>query len=260
MHHRLYRFVLTAFVTLLFLLPINLIAEESPPPLAELWMMSYKTGHGSSFYAALEEHMKFRSEQGDPRNWQAYSPVLGDDLGRVAVRYCCFEWQDQDSYRDWSQQAQKVSDHFDEHVLPHVEKFEHYFESIDWKNSHWVEASGEYRLFAVNQFNLKPGQAAEFDAARDKLSQIAINQGWATDEHSWLWATTIGGKPQESIIIPHRNFASMGGEQDSFTRFLADQLGEDAAAAVLKQFSDATWSSSYQIWALLDDLSMANGD
>ena len=93
------------------------------------------------------------------------------------------------------------------------------------------------------------------------MSQIAINQGWANDERSWLWATTIGGKPQVSVIVPHENFASMAGSGEGFVDFLAKQMGSaEAAAELMSQFSGAVWSSDYQVWAHRDDLSMKSGD
>ena len=152
-----------------------------------------------------------------------------------------------------------MGEHFAEHVGLHVEKFEHYFESTDWANSHWSDNSDSDTLFAVTEFNIKPGHSAEFDAAKDKMSQVAINQGWASDDHVWIWSTTIGGKSQASIIIPHANFASMARDEDSFFQFLSKHMGQDAAAKLMQQFDAASYSK-FQIWEYNADLSMDNGD
>jgi hypothetical protein len=260
MYKRQVKFVPGILAVLFFMLPAVGAAEDSPPPLAEMWIVTPKADHGTEFYKALGEHMAFRSEHGDPREWQAYSPLLGDQLNRLAIRFCCFNWADQDGYQEWDEQAEEITAHFNEHVGPHAEKWEHYFESMDWENSHWPDDVAQYKLFAVTEFNLKPGEGADFRAARDKILQIALNQGWATGDHAWLWASTIGGKPQESIIIPHKNFASMDRKDDSFTSFLSEHMGADAAAALLKQFSSATWSSNYQIWQHQEKYSMSSGD
>ena len=251
-------FVLSVLAALFIMAPAISMAEDSPPPLAEMWIVTPKADHGSEFYKAIAEHMAFRSEHGDPRKWEAYSPLLGDQLNRLAIRFCCFSWADQDSYQAWSDDAKKINEHFQEHVAPHTEKWEHYFENMDWGNSNWVEEGGPYKLFAVTEFNLKAGHSAAFDAARDKMSQIALNQGWASSDHSWLWATTIGGKPQESIIVPHKNYASMDRDEDTFIRFLSKHMGDEAASALLEQFSGATWGSSFQIWELQEKYSMSS--
>jgi len=254
------KFVQIVLAAVFFMLPAVALAEDSPPPLAEMWVVTVKPGHGPDFYKAIGEHMKFRSENGDPRAWQSYSPLLGDALNRLAIRFCCFKWGDQDSYLEWSKGADQLEAHFNEHVAPHAAKFEHYFETMDWENSHWPESGGPYNLFAVTEWDVIPGHAADFKAARDKILQIALNQGWATDDHAWLWASTIGGAPQESIIIPHKNFASMDRDEETFSRFLSKHLGDEAAAALLKQFAGATRGSNFQIWELQEQYSMSSGD
>ena len=76
---------LRVVAALLFLAPALSLAEDQPP-LAEMWVIVPKPDHRNEFFAALKEHMAFRAEQGDPREWQTYTPLLGDNLNRVAVR------------------------------------------------------------------------------------------------------------------------------------------------------------------------------
>jgi hypothetical protein len=226
-----------------------------------MWIIIPKAGHAQELSDALKEHMDFRSGHGDPWRWDAYTPLLGDDLDRFAVRSCCHNWTDMDHYREWSNTNSAVGAHFGEHVAPHVEKYAHYFEEIDWANSRWNAEAGPYKFFAVTEFTVKAGESANFHAAREKMSQVAINQGWANNERSWLWATTIGGNPKVSVIVPHKNFASMAVSDEGFADFLARQLGSaDAAAELMKQFSAATWGSDYQVWVHREELSMEGGD
>jgi len=253
-------FVLSAIAALGFILPAVALAADAPPPLADILYVTPKDGHGEELRKAIGEHMAFRSKHGDPRAWEVYTPMLGDDLGRFAIRFCCFNWADQDSYRAWQSGATEINEHFKKHVMPHTEKAAHYFESIDWGNSHWVDAADSYKFIAVTEFNIKPGSGQDFDAARDKMSQVALNQGWATDDHPWLWASTIGGKLQESVIIPHENLASFDRGKEDFMSFLSRHMGSAAAAELGKQFSGASSSTEFQIWEHQEDLSMSKGD
>lgn len=249
------------FAAAILLAPFSLPAQESPPPLAEMWVLTPKADHSDELQEAIKEHMAFRKKHGDPRSWEAYTPVLGERLSRVAIRYCCIEWADVDAYREWSMGADEINAHFDEHVAPHVGHAAHYFESIDWANSHWNPGAGGYRLYAVTEFHLKPGHTAEFNAALDKMSQIAIEQGWASDTRNWLWMSSIGGSPRTSVVIPHRDYASFAQSEDTFFRFLAEQLNsEEKAAELLRQFGAATTGSDFQIWVHRTDLSMARED
>jgi hypothetical protein len=260
MYKRQVKFVPGILAVLFFMLPAVGAAEDSPPPLAEMWIVTPKADHGTEFYKAIGEHMAFRSEHGDPREWQAYNPLLGDELNRLAIRYCCFNWADQDGYQEWEEQAEEISAHFNEHVAPHAENWEHVFETMEWEQSHWPDDDSQFNLFAVTEFYVKPGEAAEFKAARDQILQIALNQGWATDDRAWLWASTIGGKPHQSIIIPHKNYASMDRGEESFSSFLAKHMGDEASAALLKQFSSSTRGSNFQIWVRQEEYSMSSGD
>lgn len=255
------KFLIAALAILIFALPVTAVAADPVPPLSEMWILAPKAGHSADFKKGIKAHMAFRQEHGDPRSWETYAPTLGDDLSRVAIRYCCLNWSDVDAYREWSQANEKIGEHFQKHVAPYIDRSAHYFESSSWENSHWSEANGPYELFAVTEFNLKSGMAAEFDRARDKMSQIALNQGWASDEHTWIWSSRIGGKPQESIVIPHKNWASMERDEESFFRFLARVMkSEDAASKLMKELSETVWSTNYQVWRHVKELSMESSD
>ena len=241
--------------------PAAIFAQEPPPPLAELWLVTPKDGHSKELTAGLKAHMAFRSERGDPRAWQTYTPLLGEQLNHIAVRYCCFAWADADAYRQWEAANPEIQAHFDEHVAPHLASGAHYFETMDWANSHWSDAKGPYHLFAVTEFSVDRGKAGEFDAVREKMSQIAKEQGWASDDHVWLWATTIGGQSRHSIIIPHQNFASMDNAGETFAQFLANQLGSaEAAAELMSRFQGSTTGAEFQIWEHQADLSLPERD
>ena len=247
------KFVLGLLAAVCCYAPSLVLAQDMPSPLAEEWMLVPKAGHASELAQALKEHTAFRSEHGDPLQWEIYTPFLGNDLDRFAVRSCCTTWADVDGYREWARNAKEIMAHFSEHVEPLVETYGHYFEEIDWANSHWDSEGGPYRFFEVTEFTVKPGLGDDFNAAREKMSQIAINQGWAAGGRSWLWASTIGGEPIVAIVVPQKNLAGIARDGENFAGFLARQMGsEEAAADLMKQFSAATASSSYQIWMLED--------
>jgi hypothetical protein len=253
--------VLGLVVLLFFAAPAAVVAQEAPPPLAEMWLITPKAGHSKEFFSGLKAHVAFRSEHGDPRAWQTYTPLLGEQLNGIAVRYCCFAWADADAYRQWEAGKPEIQAHFDEHLAPHVESAAHYFETMDWANSHWSETKGPYHLFAVTEFSVDPGSAGEFDAAREKMSQIALEQGWASDDHVWVWATSIGGQARHSIIIPHRNFASLDNAGETFAQFLANQLGSaEAAAELMGRFQGATTGADFQIWEYQAEFSLPESD
>ncbi|MBT8040079.1 MAG: hypothetical protein HKO85_05705 [Xanthomonadales bacterium] len=244
------------FAVLSVFLAAPLAAQDAPHRLSEMWTMVPKADQSKDFYDGLKAHMEMRAELGDPRTWDAYTPMLGDELNIVGVRSCCFNWADMDAYRKWSEENSAVNDHFQSHVAPHVESYAHYIDEISWVNSNWKSDWGPYRFFGATQFKLKPGHAGTFDAARDKISQIAINQGWATEEHPWIWSRQVGSLT-ESIVVPYRNFADMEPGEQNFFDFLSNVLGSDEAAdALFKDLTSGVEEQSYQIWELNESLSM----
>ncbi|MDT8321166.1 MAG: hypothetical protein RQ826_11630 [Xanthomonadales bacterium] len=259
MNRRTRPLIPVAIAALLLLLPFSTPAQEAPGPLAEMWIVTPKEGHSTQFVASLKEHIALRSEQDDPRQWEVYTPLLGDELGRFAIRACCFNWADLDAYTAWDESKTGVYAHFNEKVAPLVDKAEHYFDEIDWTSSHWND--GSYRYFSITEFMPRAGHANQFKGARVKLSQIAIDQGWASDERSWLWLSRIGGKPSVSLVVPHENYADMAGGDEAFFQFLASKLGSsEEAMKLMQEFSGSSWGSKYQLWEHHPDLSMQAAD
>lgn len=249
---------ITKFIlaSLFALLAIPALAQSKPAPIAEYWVFTPNSGESADFWKAFKEHTKVRKEAGDPWAWGVYTPLLGDQMGRVSVRYCCFEWADVDAYRAWNEEHPNVGQHWSAKVAPHVAKVEHYFTELSWNNSNWEE--GEYKYFGVTGFKIKPAGMAEFDTARDKMSQIALDNGW---DGSWMWSTRVGGSPMESIVVPYRSFAEMQRDGESFFGFLARVLkSEDAAAEILADFTDPVWGQDYQVWEYHPEYSMSDKD
>lgn len=249
-------------LALLLMLPLTALAQQNGPPyLSETWSMVPKAGQGKDFWEALKEHMAVRMEHGDPQTWYTYTPLLGDELDAVAVRACCFSWADMDSFREWSDTNPEVQKHFQQHVDPHVAHYGHYISQISWENSNWEKDWGPYRLFGVTSFELQAGKANAFDAVRDELSQIAINNGWAGEKRPWMWSRSVGGSPTEMVIVPFRSFAEMEQTGESFYDFIVRVLGSsEAAEARFQRMADAIVGQSYQVWELHPSMSMQPKD
>jgi len=257
--------MIKASKTLLFLLtgllafaPLAVQAQE-PGNIAEMWSMVPKADKREAFFEGLKEHMQVRTDAGDPWKWYTYTPMLGDELDRVAVRHCCFNWEDKDAYEKWSKENPEVQEHWSKAVDPYVESYAHYFDNVSWANSNMKSEWGPYRFYKVTEFTLHSGMASKFDAARDKVSQIALNQGWATEDRPWLWSVTIGGEAKERIITPLKNYADMEPTGQTFFNFLSGVLGSDEKAEkVLQELTSTIDSQETQIWELHKDLSMAD--
>ena len=212
--------MMTKLICAAFLLSLAMPAlvvaqdEEASAYLASVWVVHPREGHFGEFMTAAAEHIAFRKAQGDSRSWEGYQPVMGDDIGKVVFRYCCFEWADEDAYLATADDK-GLGAHWNENVDPHVAHYEHYFSAVDFDNSHWNDDAGEAStLFGVTEWYVAPGKSGDFNDMKEKMSTMAKEQGWASEETNWSWYTRIGGKPVEAIVPAGKDFLRVRGGAD----------------------------------------------
>jgi hypothetical protein len=239
----------------------SIMAQDAPGSLAEEWLVTVKPDRMAEFHAALKEHVDVRVAHGDPWRWEIFSGYTGDKIGQYAIRYCCTEWSELDAYEKWNRDNPAVIEHWMTKVHPLLEKTEHYYNAIDWPNSHWKSSDKPYRYISLDEWTIKGGHEAQLTAARKKMSQIAINQGWSDAGNSWVWFSPIGGKSRIAIAIPHENLAGLAGPSESFGEFLARHLGSaEAARELMQQFSSASWQMETSIWVHHPEFSTGGND
>ena len=229
-------------------------AQTAPGTLAEEWHFTVKDGHQADFEQAIRAHGKVRRDKGDPRRWDVYTPVTGDDLNTYVFRACCFTWNDQDAYAAWESSNADVESDWLNGPGQHVAKTAHYFSEIDLANSYWPDNDKPVNYLGVMDYYVGAGQGAPFAAARAELSQIAINQGWSAAGHRWSWIDRIGGKAVNFLVVPFANYAGMQSGGETFIEFLGEHLGDEAALALQTRFAGAISGSKYTIWRYRSDL------
>lgn len=243
------KLLLCLITALCGLTPLSIMAEDAMPPLAEEWLVTPKAHHLPDFHAALMEHVEVRRSHGDPWNWEIYSSFVGDDLSQYSIRFCCGNWPDFDAYEKWNSENPAVREHWMSTVDPHIEKLQHYYNIFDWDNSHWPNDGSTYGYVVVDEWNIKGGSEAQLAAARTKMSQIALNQGWSSAGNKWIWFDQLGGKAKVAIAIPHKNLSSLGGTGESFGDFLGKHMrSAEAGANLMQEFSSSTWERETTIW------------
>ena len=240
---------------------LPVMAQDSTPPLAEEWLFTPKSDHLMEFRKALGEHVEVRQKHDDPWDWEVFSAYAGDNFGQYAIRYCCTNWAELDAYEKWNAENPEVREHWATEVMPHIEKTQHYYNFMDWSNSHWGDDAAPFRYVTVDEWTIKGGHEAKMTEARNQMSQIALNQGWSAAGHNWIWFTEVGGASKVAIAIPHKNFASMAGTGESFGEFLGEHMGsQEAAAELMSQFASSTLTSSTTIWQHHPEFSTSGDD
>lgn len=227
-----------------------------PPNIASVWKMTPKDEVGTAaFEDAMRTHMAWRRENGDKRSWQVFTIRTGGDLDDYYVRACCFIWADQDAYEKWSYDN-NVANTYQEQLGIHVEELSHVFQEIDMENSNWEEETPFYYI-GVTQFTPNPAKQMQTGQTVAKMSQLAIDKGW---DYPWAWYSTIGGEDNLMLASGFRNFADMAPPETNFSAFAAEHMGEEDAMAMLEDFGEGFWTSTYSIYRWREDLSMPRDD
>ena len=244
------------------LLSAGAIADnhEAPPPLTDVWVVAPKAGMVAELQDAVKEHMAFRAENGDSRQWLAFTPAVGDKLNIFMFRACCYNWADLDAYIA-EDNEKGFGNHWNENVDQYVDHYHHYIDRNDWEYSHWPDEGTDGPYYGVTTWVWKEDAPRASSDARKEMSELAKNGGWADDGNPWIWLHQIGGKNKLSLVIPHSNYADMAPPETSFYEFAAEQLGsEKKADKMFDDFSSGFASSDYTIWMYREDLSMPGGD
>ncbi len=237
--------ILTVLFCLSMLPALSFAEEKKPTLLADVWSITPNYGQESEFYSALKEHIKFRKEKKDPREWNIYNQVVGNDLNTYVIRACCFEWEAQDSYIEWGQK-EGVNQHFNSTVGQYVAHASHNLSILDQKNSYWsddVDAS----YVGVTSYKLKNGSNKKFDKALESIVDILKDNKWP---RNFAFSYPVTGETNRmTIATPYKNYADMAPPEVSIFKFVSDHLkSEKKAQKMFDDFSSGIESSSYYIY------------
>ena len=234
--------------------------DEAPPPLTDVWVVAPKDGMAQDFQDAVKEHMAFRAEKGDSRQWLTFTPVVGDKINIFMFRACCFDWADQDGYE--AEDGEKgFGAHWSENVDQYVDHYHHYFDRIDWEHSYWPEEGTDGPYYGATTWVWKEDAPRAAIDARKEMSKLAKDGGWGEQRGPWLWLHQIGGKDTLGLVTPFSSYADMAPPEQSFYEFAVEKLGsEKKADAMFEKFSSGFASSDYTIWMYRENLSMPDGD
>lgn len=251
----MFKFVNLALAALLLAFGNTAIAQDEPAGnLVEMWTFHVAKDNNAAFAEAMKAHLALRKEAGDPFRWETYTRNTGS-LAGYYVRTCCFTWADRDAYESWEADHPQVAEHFQANVDPLVKGYEHDFEEMDFENSHWPADSGPFKYVGVTTYKIAPGGWRAFNSAKAELSRIAIDNGWASDEHRWAWSSSVNGHPSVSIAFPYADYADMASPDPSFFDFLSEHVGAEKAAELFQRMNSETKGSHYQIYSHRPDLS-----
>lgn len=245
---------LTIALSLLVALSITARAEQTPVTnIAEVWVMVPVEGMEEKFEEAFKDHLEYRQDKEDPREWNTYRPLLGKYLNKYHVRTCCVAWGDLDKYKEWANKN-NISQHWNDKVAQYVASYEHYFFELDMENSNWPEDNSKFMYFGVTEFHGKFGKDGSIEQSKKVLSDNAKEMNWP---YFWSWSRRIGGKGGIGLVIPYTNYEGMERPEVTFYEALSKHLGsQEKAEEIFEDWDDNFKGSKYNIYVLDKEMSM----
>ncbi len=248
--------------TAILLIPLSISAQDDRAPLSDVWYVMPKQGMVSQFEAAVKQHIAFRRDAGESREWEAYTASVGSNPTLYQWRSSGLTWADMDSYTVEDQQKGLTANWF-ANVDQFVDHYHHYVERSDYENSHWPADLGQHPYYAVTTWKIKSGTGPGPSDALKELSKIAMEEGWSERGNNWLWHSRIGGESAMMIASELDNFAAMEPPEQDFFDFVSEKRSAEEAGRLFAAFSAGYVDSTFTIWAHRPDLSTqesASGD
>jgi len=237
-------------LNLILFVPNALAQEKSPELLAEVWVVTPKTGKTEDLEEAIKKHTAHRVKLKDPRLWQVYSPVLGDNLDAILIRSSGFTWAQMDEYRVWTNKKDPTK-HWNKYADPQVNNYGHYLSVIDSANNNW-NPDVKFPYVGVTTYVLKSGHQAAMIEDRKLFSDVAKANKWP---YNWSWSDSVTGGAEVYLAVPYQNWAEMAPPDETFAELLDKHFGDETKTKETLQRWDSHFESlDYDVYALRPDL------
>ncbi|MEW6997071.1 hypothetical protein AADZ86_05160 [Colwelliaceae bacterium BS250] len=226
-------------------------AEENTDNLTDMWVVEVNVNDRQAFESALKKHMQFRVNAGDPKEWNVYTQVIGEQMNQYTLRACCTNWDKIADYNAWASKS-NTGKHWAQTVRKYTIAVNHYYSEVDSDNSAW-DNSKNFKYFSVDTLTPKAGEGFAVRASIKKISDAAKNMQWP---ESWVWHNRIGGAAQISLVVGHESYADMMPAVKSFFVQLSEQMKDKAKAqSLLETYGKHFAKSEYAVYVHRVDLS-----
>jgi len=246
---RTVRLAVTTLITGLFALPAMALAQNK----AQVYHVDPEPG----FEAALENHMEWRAEEGDPWGWDVYQVVQGKHLGEYIIRSDGHSWSDLDSYRGPDGFGAKAGPRFGANVAPLVADVKAYIAQSDTNLVRWPDDAVQHTLFSVTDYHLKPDGGQDWYDAWEQWHEAVESQD--ADYYHAVINLGPGASGTVRVVSPRENWADFADPAQSVEEVLNAAYDEETTQALFEQFASSFRSTHNMVVRYRPDLSIEGG-
>jgi antibiotic biosynthesis monooxygenase (ABM) superfamily enzyme len=248
---------------LAMILPASLLAQDGPAPMAWIYVTTVKPGTQAQYEAGLSKIIEAYNQQKSPVKWTTSVSAVGS-TGTYVVSLPMQKLGDIDA---WPPPLEVLTKAYDESearkvlqsMAGAVQQSQNLVMARRPDLSHAPDPSAAQAspptLGYVYFTTLKPGQAAQFEAAQKKIAEA-----YAKENSPIRWVTsmaTVGASgPTYVSVIPMQKFGDLDGWQGSSPpEVLTKVYGEKEAGKILQSIAESSEGTQTSIMALRPDLS-----
>jgi len=212
--------VATAALTL-----TGVTAHAQDATYARTYQVTPKDGMIAQFEAALQAHVRWRSENNDPWNWGVSTVEVGETLGRYGIRSGGHSWADFDAYDAGFGPEGLV--HWNATVAPLVQSMSSAITTQNQAISNPPPAGRASAFVNVVTFQLRPGRELQFTQAITSATEILMEHDFGG---YWVWSSAVSGGgpgPSMSLVSFHTSWADMAEPDPTFEAIMMQELGQD---------------------------------
>ena len=213
--------VSTAAVMLTGIIP----AHAQDATYARTYAVTPKDGMVAQFEAALQAHVRWRTENNDPWTWGISTVEVGENLGQYGIRSGGHSWADFDSYDAGFYLEGLV--HWNATVGPLVQSISSAITTTNPAISNQPPAGRATAFVNISRYQLRPGRELQFNEAVASATKILKEHNFGG---YWVWSSPVlggGPGPSMSLVSFYTNWADMAEPNPTFEAIMVQALGQD---------------------------------
>jgi hypothetical protein len=207
------------------------------------------------FEKALGEHHDMHRAADDPRGWQAWQEIVGDDSGAHDVRTCCHTRADLDAEMDIAGDREHVLTALDPHIVSMSTSLTNWREDI----SRWPEDPTPPRMVEIVEYDLEPGAWADSYHAVKALHEL-IGDKELPHQHAWGDLVVGGGGAAMVLAIPRSSWSEFAPKTPRLWDVLEEVHGEHEEHRLREAITGSIVAASDRVLLDREDLSSVPGN
>ena len=238
----------------LLLLALPVLAQEEEGTIARIVFFRAKPGMQQQLEEGLKKHMAWHKAQNDPWAWAVWSYISGEETGMYGGGSFGHKWEDFDNppVDLAAHRADLV-----ENILPYVAP------GRQWRFYQFLPKVSKplgtpAAMSKIVVLRVRFGKSAEFASLIKKFHEAIEKTNWP-EHYGWYRLVNGGPGPEYVLVLPRENWASLKGPEKSFPAMLAEAVGQEEAAALLKRWGKVIKSESSTLTRNRPDLSYTPG-